>query len=238
MPPEERAQTTLVFVTPRNWPGKTRWAKDKNAAREWKTIRAHDASDLEQWLEASVSAQVWLAEKLTVQTEGFQTLEQCWREWASASRPPMSPEIFAPSIAAYTETLKRWLTQPPERPFVVAADSRDEALAFLARLFLQDALPRLTEDLPVVFDSPSTLKKLVSSSAPFIPIVSTDEAERELATAYRRLHCIVVRPRNAINSEPDIALDLLRHEPFEKGLLRRICGSLPSNLRGSDALVF
>ena len=218
VPPEERAQTTLVFVTPRNWPGKTRWAKDKNAAREWKTIRAHDASDLEQWLEASVSAQVWLAEKLTVQTEGFKTLEQCWREWASASRPPMSPEIFSPSIAAYTETLKRWLTQPSERPFVVAADSRDEALAFLARLFLQDAIPRLTEDLPVVFDSPSTLKKLVSSSAPFIPIVSTDEAERELATAYRRLHCIVVRPRNAINSEPDIALDLLRHEPFEKAL--------------------
>ncbi len=218
VPPEERAQMTLVFVTPRNWPGKTRWAKDKNAAREWKTIRAYDASDLEQWLETSVSAQVWLAEKLTVQTEGFQTLEQCWREWASASRPPMSPEIFAPSIAAYTETLKRWLTQPPERPFVVAADSRDEALAFLARLFLQDAIPRLTEDLPVVFDSPSTLKTLVSSSAPFIPIVSTDEAERELATAYRRLHCIVVRPRNAINSEPDIALDLLRHEPFEKAL--------------------
>ena len=46
----------------------------------------------------------------------------------------------------------------------------------------------------------------------------TEEAERELATIYRRLHCIVVHPRNAVDSEPDIALDLLSHDAFEKAL--------------------
>src|SRR5262249_31885102 len=34
----------------------------------------------------------------------------------------------------------------------------------------------------------------------------------------RKYHSIVVRPRNAVDSEPDVALDLLRHEPFEKSL--------------------
>ena len=37
-------------------------------------------------------------------------------------------------------------------------------------------------------------------------------------TVYRNHHSIVVRPRNAVDSEPDIALDLLRHDAFEKAL--------------------
>lgn len=37
-------------------------------------------------------------------------------------------------------------------------------------------------------------------------------------TVYRNHHSIVVRPRNAVDSEPDIALDLLRHDGFEKAL--------------------
>ena len=44
---------------------------------------------------------------------------------------------------------------------------------------------------------------------PFIPIVHSEDTERELADAHRRLHCIVFRPRNAVDTEPDIALDLL-----------------------------
>ncbi len=243
VPASDRAQTTFVFVTPRNWPGKAKWAKEKSALGQWKAVRVFDASDLEQWLETSVSAQVWLAEKLAVPTEGFETREQCWQGWASASEPPMTPEIFAPSIAVHGETLRKWLDAPPERPFVVAADSRDEALAFLCCLFLEDEIPKLNGDLAVIFESPLILKKLLSSQSCFIPIVSTDEAERELATAYRRLHCIVVRPRNAINSEPDIALDLLRDEAFEKALaemgvegdraeqLRRESGFSPTILR-------
>jgi hypothetical protein len=35
---------------------------------------------------------------------------------------------------------------------------------------------------------------------------------------YRNHHSIVVRPRNAVESEPDIALDVLRHDAFEKAL--------------------
>jgi hypothetical protein len=35
---------------------------------EWKAVRAFDASDLEQWLEESVPAQLWLAQKLGLPT--------------------------------------------------------------------------------------------------------------------------------------------------------------------------
>ena len=216
VPPDEKAECTFVFVTPRNWPGKTDWARSKQAESDWKAVRAFDASDLEQWLEESISAQMWLAEQLAMPVSGFETLGQCRQRWEEESEPNMTPTIFEPSIIAYRERFKEWLEKPSEKPFVVAADSIDESLAFLACLF-QDLATR-SEDLAAVFKSAETLRILSDSSSPFIPIVYTEEAERELAALYRRLHCIIVRPHNAIDSEPDIALDLLNHETFEKAL--------------------
>lgn len=214
----ERANSTFVFVTPRNWPGKTTWEKRKNADGDWKAVRAFDASDLEQWLEQSVPAQIWLAEELALPNNGCETLEQAWRRWADASDPRIIPEIFAPSIATYRGNFKAWLEKPSSRPFVVSADSRDEALAFLSCLF-DDGELRRYKDIAAIFTSPATLKTLVVSSVPFIPIVPSDDAARELADAHRRLHCIVLRQRNAVGTEADISLDLLGYEAFEKALI-------------------
>ncbi len=175
----ERASSSFVFVTPRNWPGKTTWEKQKNEAGDWKAVRAFDASDLEQWLEQSVPAQIWLAEQLGLPISGYETLEQAWHRWADASEPHLTPEIFASSIAAYRGTFRAWLEKPSDRPFVVAADSQGEALAFLACLFDDEEL-RQFKDLSAVFASPATLRTLIASSVPFIPIVHSEEAEREL----------------------------------------------------------
>ena len=216
--PSERAERTFVFVTPRNWPGKIEWARNKNAAGDWKAVRAFDASDLEQWVEESIPGQMWLAEQLAIPVDGFETLDQCWRRWAEASEPKMVPLIFEPSVTKYSDTFKKWLESPSERPFVIAADSKDEALAFLSCLLQDSAIAKQSGDLAAVFKSAETLRTLAASSSPFLPIVCTDEAERELAALYRKHHCIIVRPRNAIDSEPDIALDLLNYDTFKKAL--------------------
>ena len=216
--PTERAGCTFVFVTPRNWPGKGEWAKDNRATGDWKDVRAFDASDLEQWLEQSIPAQIWLAKRLGIPADGFETLDRCWWRWAEASEPQMTPAIFQSSITAHHDTFSKWLERPSERPFVVAADSRDEALAFLACLFRDDGIAARWRELAAVFESPEALRKLAASAAPFLPIVHTDAAECELAAVYRQRHCIAVRPRNAVDSEPDIALDLLDHDAFEKAL--------------------
>ena len=218
VPPDEKAECTFVFVTPRNWPGKTDWARSKQAEGDWKAVRAFDASDLEQWLEESIPAQMWFAEQLAMPVSGFETLGKYWQRWAEASEPKMTPQIFEPSILAYRKPFKDWLEKPSEKPFVVAADSTGEALAFLACLFRDKDIAARWEDLAVVFKSAGTLRTLADSSSPFIPIVYTEEAELELATVYRLHHCIIVRPRNAIDSKPDIALDLLSPAAFEKAL--------------------
>lgn len=215
--PAERANSTFVFVTPRNWSSKSDWEKRKNEAGDWKAVRAFDASDLEQWLEQSVPAQIWLAEQIALPTSGYETLDQSWQRWANASEPHLTPEIFAPSINAYRGSFKAWLEKPSDRPFIVTADSRDEALAFLACLFNDEELLQF-KDIAAVFTSATTLRALLASSLPFIPIVHSEDTERELADAHRRLHCIVFRPRNAVDTEVDIALGLLGDEAFEKAI--------------------
>jgi addiction module HigA family antidote len=217
VPLEERGNGTFVFVTPRNWPGKTAWEEQKNKAGQWKQVRAFDASDLEQWLEQSVPAQIWLAEQLSLPTHGYHTLEEAWRRWAQATVPHLTSDLFAPTLEACKATFMTWLRQPTDRPFVVAADSREEALAFVACLADSEEA-REFKDLMAVFTSPDVLRSLVASPIPFIPIVYSTDVERELVSAHKRLHCIVIRPRNAIDARQDITLDLLGPAPFEKAL--------------------
>ena len=214
----ERAECAFVFVTPHNWEGKARWIRAKEDTGDWRAVKALDASDLEQWLETTIAPRIWLAKQLNVPTEGFETLDHFWGRWAEASEPPMTAKIFAPSIAVHLKAFKEWLETPSDRPFGVAADSREEAVAFLACLLRQEDALADACDHAVVFESASTLRTLAHSSAPFIPIVCNEESEREIATQYRKRHCVVVRPRNAVDREPDVTVELLGHAAFENAL--------------------
>ena len=214
----ERAECTFVFVTPRNWPGKNDWAAEKETLGHWKAVRAFDASDLEQWLEASVTGQTWLAEKLGIPLAGLETLDQTWARWTAASEPTMTAKMFEPAVREHRRTLTDWLAKPSDRPLTVAADSKDEALAFLYCVFRDGNEPAHHGDRVAVFDSPQTLRTLAAASSTFIPIVRNEDAERELVGVYRQRHCIVLRPRNTVDREPDIALGLLREEAFEAAL--------------------
>ncbi len=105
---EDRAKTAFIFVTPRNWPGKDKWTEEKCGKKEWKDVRAYDASDLEQWLELSIPGQVWMASELGIPRDECQTLTEYWDAWSGASTPAISPKIFTSNIEAYQERLLRW----------------------------------------------------------------------------------------------------------------------------------
>ena len=217
---EERSECTFVFVTARNWQGKNAWESSKDSSGEWRAVRAFDASDLEQWLEESIPAQIWFAEKLEISGSGVETLCQFWERWSSASDPKITRTVFEPAIMAHRDTFEKWLKIQSEHPLVVTAESKNEAIAFLACLFKDSGIAPQWGDLPAVFKSAQDLRKLAASSALFIPIASTDEAARELAGMYRRLHCIVVCPRNAVSLKSDIKIkvDLLNHYTFVKSI--------------------
>jgi hypothetical protein len=217
--PQVRTDTTFVFVTPRNWPGKEAWATAKKPTGDWKDVRAYDASDLEQWLEASIPAQAWMAERLAIGAGEVQTLDACWKRWAGASNPEFSKALFDSAAQAQTETLAQWLQAPPERPLTVVADSADEALAGLACLFEMAPLrQRNAGDRVIVVRSADALSKVASATTDFIVVMASAEAERESAGIHRQHHTVVVTRRSALEDEANIVFDLADHQTFETGL--------------------
>lgn len=218
IPQNERAEMNFIFVTPRIWNGKDKWRKEKEALSEWKSIRAYDASDLEQWLEQSLQAQRWLSEILGIPFEGVHSLEERWHAWASVTEPELSKELFAPSVEHFKSNVKNWV-ENPSTPLIICGDSKIEAMAFLYCMFEEDEpVFKTIKDRLLLFSSGPALRKLTTVSPAFVPVVFSDEAERELGGEYKNRHTIIVRPRNTVEGEPTIVLDLLGYEAFRKGL--------------------
>ena len=219
----DQRETTFVFVTPRNWHGKKRWAEEKAALGVWKDIRAYDASDLEQWLEQSAETQVWFSERLGNPVEGFRSPEMCWSDWADVCEPTLTATLFS-TADGDIDDFHRWLGTTPERSYIVSADSPEEALAFVCHIVQKTKSN--TDDLgrgagALVFDTPEALRQFrTSDTAPRIAIIHNAEVEKHIGDLYRSCHCIIIRPANEVEVKPDIRLKLCGRQFFTDALKR------------------
>lgn len=214
----QRLDTTFIFVTPRRWPGKSDWVNKKRAEKKWRDVRAYDASDLEQWVAQSVSAQAWLAEELGLPTQEVGSLDDAWQVWCTPVKSTLPAALFDTAIGAAKPKFLQWLAAPPTKPFVVASDSKEEALAFLSALLPgDDAQLAATRDRVVIFKAPGALTKLAKGATDFVAVAVTDEVQHELA-AVGQLHAVVVLPRNAAGLGADVVLEPLTSGAFRVAL--------------------
>jgi hypothetical protein len=79
------AEAAFVFVTPRRWAGKERWAAERTRDGRWREVRAYDADDLEAWLELSPVVHAWISAILGKASAAIQDLETYWQ--AGRGRP-------------------------------------------------------------------------------------------------------------------------------------------------------
>jgi addiction module HigA family antidote len=217
---QDRENTTFVFVTPRRWDGKLDWVAAANAKKAWKSVRAYDASDLEQWIAQSLAGQAWFANETLAPTEDVRSLDKCWSDWAYVANPPLSGALFDAAIEAGKRKMLSLLSKDPEGPIIIAADSVQEALAFISQLLGEHGGPELAafRDRVLVFDKPGVVPRLAQGAQTFIAVAVTREVERELAPFSRSIHSIVVYPRNVANAEPHIVLEPVPYETFCKAL--------------------
>lgn len=215
----ERKNMTFVFVTPRTWAGKEDWEKDRKKEKLWKDVRAYDASDLEQWLEQSIAGQVWFANETGQDAQGAISLDEAWKIWAADCEPHLRPSLFDDALAAYRSTLQRAVAAAEHKPIVIAADSREEALAFLSAGFSpENAELGKYRDRIIVFREVGALSKLAAQVSNFIPVILSREVEKEFAPYRASMPSFIIHPRNATTSDPDITLETLNYEAFDKAL--------------------
>ena len=126
------SEAAFVFVTPRRWPGKTKWMTARQHEASWRTVLALDADDLVAWLDAAPSVAIQFAAPIRgYRPDGVVSLHDWWTNWASVTAPALSPELVIAGRGEQMEALANWAAGPPQS-FYVQAGTRDEATAFLA----------------------------------------------------------------------------------------------------------
>lgn len=212
-----RDETTFVFVTPRTWRGRDKWVEDRKREKKWLDVRAYDASNLEQWLEQSIAGQTWFANETHRSTQnGVFALDKCWSDWANASDPSLAPSLFATAVRIARGAIASRLAEEPSEPTIIATDSVEEGLAFLAQVFTGDL--ESFRDRVVVFSEKGVLPKLAAGSSNFIAVPMNRDVEREIAPFSQSIHSIIIYPRNAANAEPHVTLEPLNSEAFRTSL--------------------
>lgn len=214
-------QTTFVFVTPRRWGGKDRWVAARRAEGRWRDVRAYDADNLETWLETAPAAvHIWISILLGKHPETAIDLENWWESWSGATEPAVSPGLVISGRTDAANHVVRWLEDTPST-LAVQADSREEALAFLAAVI--EGLPVGERNgilaRAVVAHDVASWNHLSASAEPLLLIPMFEEREMA-AAAVRGGHHVLVPLGRGDGSSPDtIELPRVRREQAQAALV-------------------
>ena len=129
-------ETTFVFVTPRRWKDKDKWANSKRAGGTWRNVGVLDADDLAGWLESRYGVHVWFSEQLGLRPGDVETIESWWSRWSAVTDPPLPEDLVLARRSDEAETLRSKL-DGNRSVTGIKAGSRDEATAFVAAVLHQ-----------------------------------------------------------------------------------------------------
>lgn len=179
-----KSESTFVFVTPRVWPGRSKWENGKVAEEKWKTVRVIAADDLELWLASAPAVALWLARQIgKVTSANIRDLEAVWEEWSEGTEPKMTADLVVSGRTENAEAIHQWLDKEADI-LEVQGDSPDEALAFLYA-----AITTLSEEQQV-----KALARCV--------VVQNISEFRQLVQAYKDSPLIIAAPGECAEAAP------------------------------------
>lgn len=217
-PLKQRRTKTYVFVTPHNWEGKDDWIKTRKSKKQWKDVVALDATNLENWVEYSLQAQSFLLECLDRKHKAISSLETIWSEWADICEPVFPHSLFKSSAASLASKLTPWLQNQPNSPFVVQANTTDEALACVASMFMsQDGVKGHLDRAIQIVDA-TGINTLRKTTTPMIVIIGNPDIEMKVADLPQYHHTIIARNKSLMYDDPDYAVDILNSFEFSDAL--------------------
>ena len=195
------ATTTFVFVTARQWCGKKRWAEARRADGKWADARAYDASNLAAWLGEAPAVAEWFGGVIgKLPSDGYNTLDEWWENWATVAEPNISPAFVVAGRQESADRLSRWIQQTPSA-YYVQAQTREEAIAFVAASAFNsdDAWGSSLLARALVVKSEDAWNSLVRHTSPLVLMRAFDGNASSQVATNRGHH--VLTPLHA-NEEP------------------------------------
>lgn len=189
-------ETVFVFVTPRKWDGKLRWATQKRAEKKWRDVLVWDCDDLEQWLETAPSVDAWLARLLGILPTEVRDFSDYWESLAATSEPALTREVFLAGREKVQEQLLAALESAPTEVSVSAlslAELRDFLSAVMADVTQSDLCS--LEARGLIVETPQAWSHLCTSKNRLVLVADDRLAldKRMVAEAVRAGHHVITQ---------------------------------------------
>lgn len=123
--------TTYVAVSLRPWQQRHRWAAEHSADGRWRQVVALGIDDVMSWLAVAPRAELWLAERLDLRPNEYQSASNWWMERKDATGGLYGDGVVLAGRETEASEFRRRISNGVG-PIVVEAASVDEALEFVA----------------------------------------------------------------------------------------------------------
>jgi hypothetical protein len=168
----------------RPWTDRSTFARNKSAEGRWNEVRAYGVDDVEAWLESAPITHAWISEQLGLEPYGMRTIDAWWDAWAAATTPALTVDTVLAGRAGTAAAFRTTLEGAPQITTVLA-DSRDEAMAFVAAVALavdNNGHGELLARTAFV-DDVGTWRVLADQARPLILVARTPEVIAEARSA-------------------------------------------------------
>lgn len=207
-----RAESTFVFVTPREWAGANAWILANQTG--WKKLVVYTAVELEVWIEKCPAVGLWLADKLNIlNAGGYQLPDVFWKKWASGDKYTLPYQIVTAGRNQAIVCVLKACFNPSV--FEIQALTQSEAVAFvLASIATCSDADKLLARAIVVTDK-NTFDDLVSHYENLIIITTLRE---NMSYALSRNHTVIcaVTPEDQVSTAEK--LPRVEREGFVKAI--------------------
>lgn len=207
-----RAESTFVFVTPREWAGANAWILANQTG--WKKLVVYTAVELEVWIEKCPAVGLWLADKLNIlNAGGYQLPDVFWKKWASGDKYTLPYQIVTAGRNQAIDCVLKACFNPSV--FEIQALTQSEAVAFvLASIATCSDADKLLARAIVVTDK-NTFDDLVSHYENLIIITTLRE---NMSYALSRNHTVIcaVTPEDQVSTAEK--LPRVEREGFVKAI--------------------
>lgn len=215
-------KTVFIFVTPRIWSKKEKWAQEKNKEGFWREVRVYDGRDLEECLENAPAVGAWLARHIGKYPHNVQALEDWYNEWSNVTNPQITPELVLGGRDKEREKIKDWLSSNPSSPLSVQAFTKDEAIAFLYGVIskLSDSEKDYFLSRCLIVNDKNSFKHIITTCKNGLLLIPNFE-EIVTTLSYSKAHHIYI-PLDPANttSKDEFVLPFIKKEAFINALTK------------------
>ena len=186
--PLERAQATLVLVTPRHYDTPTQllqeFVDEISASSGWASVQLLDGQGLKHWLDLAPGvAARWARRDFRSQPEGVWSVDEYWHQYANGFDPALREEVLLAGRQQQADAVvERLATLQPDR-ITICADSPDEALAFAMAALRKasDEVRLVVEARSLVIDTPEAARDLRDRPLVYFPTGTAAKSVGSLA---------------------------------------------------------